>query len=552
MGFFLSFFIFTGFVSAYTNEAANYIGPSASSYGSAKLDGYGVKLPGGETLKDYVKAYTYDSSYGEGHNVYPQDMDYSNRYFYNLVPLEEEMSFEKLVELVETKNLRTIEDVLSQLPKHMLDLNYVVMYRSRSLQEASPQSPRIITYTPTARFVLTFNGGEPQRFGSQTLELMQYREAEQRFEFREIVFNGKSNPVVSGANPAKCLECHQSPSRTDIDPRPNWEPYSTWIGAFGSNNGMLKTISLAEEFKSRLRPTDSDAMVEQAGEFELFKKYINEIAPSHPRYKYLQRFNFKASNALTEHLGILNFSRIARLMMANTEIFDQYKEFLASRLYCYGSEHAEYPVVKWHYAFNYPQYFDFETTYTPFTTVQSLITQLFEPLGVDTSDWSTDFGNGGLFAFSGRFGLPSVSRDVFRSTLRRMNSSFAELSKTSCEDLKAMAEIKLTRSFEEGFQEKTRGSNLRPPANGAQIFQRCISCHVTDTQSWIPKLPFGDVKTLAKKLGEPFSRRGTLLDEITYRTSDMATSAEQMPRRGRLSSDERIALIDYLRSLSTN
>lgn len=549
MGIFLLVMILTGAAQAYTSDAVDYNGPLPSTYGDVHDTGDGVLLPAGDTLYDYIKAYTYSSS-GHSFKLYTGDMDYSNGYLYNPVPISDEMSFEKLVALIDEQQITTIESVLERLPKHMLDLNYVVMYRSRSLQEASPVAPRVITYTPTARFVLTFNGGDPRHFGAQTLELMQFRDSEKRFEFREIVFNKNGAPVISDANPGKCLECHQSPSRLDVDPRPNWEPYNTWLGAFGSDNGSLKTTPLLEDRRHRLRSTDMDVMLEQAREFEIFKEYVDNIAPTHPRYKYLRRLNLKATTALTEHLGILNFNRIVRLMLAEKEIFEIYKEFIANRLYCYGADHENYPVVEWHKSFEYPQYFDFEQDkYILFTSTQSLITQLYEPLGVDTSDWSTDFGSGGRFSFSGRFGVPSVSKYILRELLVQNSPDFANLERMACAELQRVSALKLNQSFDEGFQERIRSERLRAPTDGKQIFQRCIQCHVSDLQAWIPALPFSDEKALGAKLHEPYSRRGTLLDEIAYRTSEMATNAEQMPRRGRLSAQERDALMEYLGSL---
>ncbi|MCC6138426.1 MAG: hypothetical protein IT287_07315, partial [Bdellovibrionaceae bacterium] len=104
--------------------------------------------------------------YGEGDNAY------SNTYLRNPVPLDQEMSFEKLMAAIKDKKLLTIESVIAELPSHMTDSNYVVMYRSRSLQGATPEAPRIITYTPTASFMLTFNGNASQA-GGQTLEMIQ-------------------------------------------------------------------------------------------------------------------------------------------------------------------------------------------------------------------------------------------------------------------------------------------------------------------------------------------------------------------------------------------
>lgn len=175
--------------------------------------------------------------------VTPQDLAFEEQlqnsfYVSNFVPFEQEMSFGKLEELIRDKNIRSVEELVGNLPFHMLDKNYVVMYRSRSLQAASPDSPRIITFTPSARFVLTYNGGAPGQKGSNAVETVQFHSDSNTFEFREIEFLNGEAPKISDPNPSKCMRCHQSVDRVNIDPRPNWEPYNVWPGAIGSFKGF--------------------------------------------------------------------------------------------------------------------------------------------------------------------------------------------------------------------------------------------------------------------------------------------------------------------------
>lgn len=487
--------------------------------------------------------------YGEGDNAY------SNTYLRNPVPLEQEMSFEKLMAAIKDKKLSTVESVIAELPSHMTDLNYVVMYRSRSLQGATPELPRIITYTPTASFMLTFNGNASQA-GGQTLEMIQYRRDERRYEFRELVFNGKDVPTVSAANPKKCLECHQSPSRQDVDPRPNWDPYFIWVGAIGSNNG-----SPSQSIRSRLEysnieilPQDNDAFDEQESESEIMNTFVETIAPTHPRYKYLGRLNLKAGADLTNHLGNSNSQRVARLMRAETSIYNTYKEFLYAQLKCLrsfddivkGSEG-----LQWHDQFSFPQYYVYgdkrkRTHSILFGSVGSLMTGIFEPLGVDTSDWSMDFGNGGRMGSTDRFTMPSVAMTVMRVNWLDTEIEDSYLNSIPCDDLYKKGIEKIDNAYATGFQQKMRAERFVPPPQGRDILQRCIGCHVNPIDGFTPEIPFDRPSEITKLLNKPFSRRGTLLDEIIYRTSDMATHREQMPRGRRLSPLERSALLDYL------
>src|SRR5437879_3129073 len=64
------------------------------------------------------------------------------------------LTYERLASVIRTKNLTSIEQVLAGLPEGFRD-NYVLMYRSRSLQHASFNSPRVILAESDGSFVMT-------------------------------------------------------------------------------------------------------------------------------------------------------------------------------------------------------------------------------------------------------------------------------------------------------------------------------------------------------------------------------------------------------------
>ncbi|HEX4923939.1 MAG TPA: hypothetical protein VFV50_07630, partial [Bdellovibrionales bacterium] len=142
----------------------------------------------------------------------------------------EPMSFDSLKTTIESKRLTALEQVLAALtPEYRSE--FVLMYSSRSVQDASFQNPRVIFFGSDASFITAFNG-DPMQRGYDRLEIIQFRKSQRRFEFREIVFRKGQAPEISRPNPPKCLICHQSPARMDVDPRPNWEPYNRWPGAY--------------------------------------------------------------------------------------------------------------------------------------------------------------------------------------------------------------------------------------------------------------------------------------------------------------------------------
>ena len=154
------------------------------------------------------------------------------------IRLDQELTFQQLLDEISSNGIVTIPDLIGALPDYMRNDNYVLMYRSRSLQSATENAPRVIVYTPTASLVLAFNGGESGSAGGKSVETVQFDQDTKQFVFHELVFDGRSAPQVSGPNPTKCVVCHQNISRTGMDLRPNWEPYSTWPGAFGSDGGL--------------------------------------------------------------------------------------------------------------------------------------------------------------------------------------------------------------------------------------------------------------------------------------------------------------------------
>ena len=126
--------------------------------------------------------------------------------------------------LVSSGKVRSVEGFLKALAWEGRDAflaNYVLMFHSRSLQEASFTEPRVIMFSNGDEFVITFGGSQ------ETLEMMGFDRKERAFKFFEVDFTKPPIEAVSSDNPKKCLTCHRS------DPRPNWEPYFFWPGMYG-------------------------------------------------------------------------------------------------------------------------------------------------------------------------------------------------------------------------------------------------------------------------------------------------------------------------------
>jgi hypothetical protein len=233
------------------------------------------------------------------------------------------VTYETVVDLVRTRNLRTIDDLLAQ-PEFSVPFRrgFTAMFRSQSLQHADPLNPRIILYGQDAKLVLAFTcatgdcvgTGGPAVANGDHLEMVQWRDDSKSFEYRDIAFpetgtaTGVSDPVFSEANPQQCLGCH-----TASDPRPNWEPYNQWPGAYGGNDdGAQPKYLTAGESRAEL-----DQFL-QTGETRPRYRRLTELVDG---YQYIYSYGGEtyedartAKNHnidLNEALYLLNDERIA-------------------------------------------------------------------------------------------------------------------------------------------------------------------------------------------------------------------------------------------------
>lgn len=140
---------------------------------------------------------------------------------------------EDLREIVRTRDVRTIEQLLPLLPLDMRR-NFTLMHHSKSLQEASPRHPRAIMFTPDGKFMATFNGKREQK-GFHEMEIADFDFASSQLALYRMAFDpaGQRPPVIEGPNPRKCAACHG-----DM-PRYIFSEYNRWEGAYGQRDDVL-------------------------------------------------------------------------------------------------------------------------------------------------------------------------------------------------------------------------------------------------------------------------------------------------------------------------
>lgn len=496
---------------------------------------------------------------------------------------DDEVSYESFVQRIEESQTQTLEGSLELLPDSFFE-HYVLMYRSRSLQQSSYLHPRAILFGKSSRFILTFNGN-PKHRGYNNLEMIQYREKEHRWEFREIEFIEGEKPRFSNANPAKCLECHQSPKRQGVDPRPNWEPYNFWPGAYASVDERIRPelkpayekyltgYGAMHSTMNRFLPEDFLLVDEQAQEETMLEHFESKIKPQHPRYKRLDTFKTRDPLSFTKSLVILNMYRVARLI--REELGDRFDAFVPTLLGLGGASNM---------ASSKDLAFRCTDLYIPETIQSRLIPKaqeihplkekeylrpsyalgwefgfaagleiLMHPLGILTDDWSMDFKTRGRFSARDRFTSPHHAATHFRDAAKVVYKDHPAIT-WNCDELKANSLAQWTTWQNSGLLEDW----INPDPNwykkqNKPLIQRCISCHVNyEVGTQAPWIPFDQPDLLSKKLRESKYPRGTLLDEIVFRVGSHAPAHLQMPPSGLTDTEAVEALLEGLSELVEN
>lgn len=215
-------------------------------------------------------------------------------------------SADEVKEIVRQNDVTTIEELLPHLSDDLRG-RFVLMYDSRSLQEASPRKPRVIMFNQDASFILAFNGTEDGH-GYGQLEMSEFDPQTTRFHFSFIEFpedrGERGEAVFSKKDPALCKSCHES------DLRPNWEAYPVWPGAYGSVHiGENKTFDEREALED---------FIDHETQFGRYKHLV-EVDTRYPESDLAG-----PNRSFTKSLARLNFKRVRRLLRSTPD-YERYK-----------------------------------------------------------------------------------------------------------------------------------------------------------------------------------------------------------------------------------
>lgn len=136
-------------------------------------------------------------------------------------PVVTEPAFPTIASLV-AGNFTSVDDLMAALPDEMRR-QFVLVTDSQSVQEGTPEAPRLILYHGKAdgRFLSLGVSTSPSDENFDTVEMMEFDVGKAAFNFRSIEFHG-GVATASEENPSVCKSCHTPHLR------PNWNPAPSW------------------------------------------------------------------------------------------------------------------------------------------------------------------------------------------------------------------------------------------------------------------------------------------------------------------------------------
>jgi hypothetical protein len=497
-------------------------------------------------------------------------------------------TFEDLKNLIADPkaNIKSIDDLVACLPDPFRK-NYILMFKSQSIQFASYQKPRAILFGPDASLMLAFSG-EPNKQNYNSLEVTQFREDKARFDFKEIKFSDQGVAKVN-ESPTSCVQCHRA------DPRPNWDAYNHWRGAYFGRDSQI--------------PSDSE-------ESKNYEAFLNG-PKKEGRYKWLEEQSYAGSarygyeghttempRTLDNDLTYMNMKRVSR-KMTESPAFEFYKyAIFAASLSCSKPEDfipTDLLAAQFHrgldtYEDETKDWMDydleqrqseapnndhgippviFERGYNGHSEpIQNIHTIgfwrfLMENRGIKTNDWTMNV-DPNLYSFydgSGRsleFVIPSLvdalnDKDIqgmmptdnrfcgpsgitlLYVTKRNRCYEFRDTRNAICEYLKDKSQAQLKKLPKEFWLTPKLTAGQRFPAG----LESCKRCHGrVSPQATV--FNFEDLSLFAKTIKEGGRAHGTLKDEILYRIQ--SGEADRMPKNGiPLSQDQVSEIQDYLK-----
>lgn len=230
-----------------------------------------------------------------------------------------QISYPEIEALVRDKNIKSIEELLNELPDNYKN-HYTLLRRSSALQEASLEFPRAVVYGETANLTMTFNSN-PEHGGYNDVEFLAFDSEKKEFELRVITFY-QGQVIFSEKNPTQCTHCH------GMNPRPLWDNYPMWKNSFGSKSDILtpeeESILKSEIFREH--PRFRSILKKDADPLYPFKDAPPTFGPNAILGKLYTKLQAQAnSRRFFESRGYLYSEKLAVLALLECKVAPEIK-----------------------------------------------------------------------------------------------------------------------------------------------------------------------------------------------------------------------------------
>lgn len=475
---------------------------------------------------------------------------------------------------LKAKSPLSVDGLLSEMAKtpqwNAVLGNYIFMYKSKSLQQATPTDPRVIVYAPDATMLFAFLNG-PQN-GRDAVELICWRPARKVFEFFELNFDGKQSPNMDAknANPGKCLLCHGT------NPRPNWEAYNFWSGSFGSlsrgDNSHMRTDM--QEYKYYVDFMNGHR---HSGRYQYLPAETPPISRGDKMVEFTNSYSHEPNRTILDQLTPLNVARIGNIVTSHPlfqafqpafqclspsfdiesfmppqlkngglsyvqtrqEIIETHRREFEKRLADLAPFNAQVPGDTDRMPMDFVTYNQSKTLSDE--TVARL-RYLLDRMGISFSRLSYGFDSGTYDFTSGSYPVGYVPIQAIGLGVPKTSQSCDDL---QAESLRRLKDVPMPTPATPPIP--TSGDPLNQDQKDAALAflqGKCLTCHGV-TQ---PSLPFGS----ETELKSAFSQTPDLLATLTNRLLGVNLGGRpQMPLGDPLPVDDQIRMVEYLRQVDS-
>lgn len=468
-------------------------------------------------------------------------------------PMRGQFNYVALKKAIIARKIKRFDEILPCLPQEHLE-HFTLMYASRSAQKEciDPENPRVILYGKDARTIVAFPSN-PKTAKCDSVEILELNEKANSFEFNRINFSQEK--IHFKENPSLCFQCHGT------DPKPIWDSYPLWPGAYGSASSSIG-LSQDEEnnYKSALRKQSSN------------------------RLKYLRlddRLNDVQNVKLSILLYVMNGRRIYRLMKESPKFQSKRWQVLSTLFGCQGDlkevsdnvsadVKAKKDILLRQKADRIkrdqitakrrsPVDTEFLVSDSSFAQEVVMFDKIGKLLGIPTDNWFTSLTPGEVLLAAGATPhdwntiFSNVMDGIFKAAIADIegdipnSTEYFRTKKTSLTaapdfnydytDLKALQKVCATIALKSANNAdcvdcQTTGNFGRPEVpvpslNGITNrvmltpFQKCVDCH-SGAAPLGPLIPFQEENTFKAKLRDKGYKHGTLKMEILFRTCPQA------------------------------